>query len=233
MPHSRAVVFDLFETLVTEFDPHWRPVASPASQLGVPDVIFNDVWRSRKADRMTATVDFREILREACRAADLVIDQRVDKIIESLHVQRLAAKAKPFLAVDRRVLAMLARLRTEGFKLGVLSNCAVEEVAAWPDSPLASWFDDVVFSYQVGFAKPDPRIYGRVCDGLGVTADRVTFVGDGGSDELAGARRAGMTPYRARWFLDQWPQQYRDHQVERQRGFPALLSPDELLERLD
>lgn len=228
MPRPEAVIFDLFETLITEFDPNWRPAPSQATRLGVPEAIFTDVWRSHKADRMTKLVDFRDVLREVCRAADVAIDSRVEQIIETLHAERLAAKAKPLLAVDHRVIDMLTRLRTDGLKVGVLSNCAVEEVAAWQDSPLVSLVDDVVFSYQVGCVKPDPEIYRRACDRLGVTADKVIFVGDGGSDELAGARSVGMTAYCARWFLDQWPAEHRDRRADRRQGVPTLLSPSDL-----
>jgi hypothetical protein len=63
MPHVDAVVFDLFETLVTEYDPHWKPGPSIASRLGVSDEVFRRVWRSRYAERMTSVVDFRDVLR--------------------------------------------------------------------------------------------------------------------------------------------------------------------------
>ncbi len=34
---ARAVLFDLYETLITEFDPNWRPGAPiVAEQLGLP-----------------------------------------------------------------------------------------------------------------------------------------------------------------------------------------------------
>jgi len=69
MPHPEAVVFDLFETLVTEFDPDWRPGPSPGDRLGLPDRIWTSVWRSRHAERMTSVVDFRGVLREACTVA--------------------------------------------------------------------------------------------------------------------------------------------------------------------
>jgi putative hydrolase of the HAD superfamily len=42
--------------------------------------------------------------------------------------------------------------------------------------------------------KPEPEIYLRTAEALGVDAADCFFVGDGANDELAGAERVGMTP---------------------------------------
>ena len=42
--------------------------------------------------------------------------------------------------------------------------------------------------------KPDPEIYLRTADALGVEPAQCLFVGDGANDELGGAARVGMTP---------------------------------------
>lgn len=228
MAYIHAVVFDLFETLVTEFDPEWKPGPSPASRLGVPDEVFARIWRSRHVERMTSVVDFRGVLRDICVAAALEGDVPVEQIVQTLYTERLAAKAKPLISVDCGVLEALENLRASGLKLGVISDCSIEEVAAWDDSPLARFFDSVVFSYRVGVAKPDPAIYRRALDDLGVVPSRVAFVGDGGSDELAGAAMVGMSAYCAMWFLNQWPVERRERRAERRQGFPRLESPADL-----
>ncbi|WP_152365436.1 HAD family hydrolase [Microlunatus speluncae] len=229
MARCEAVLFDLFETLVTEFDPDWRPPASPAERLGLPAEAFARVWRARHAARMTRELDFRDVLRESCAAAGVQVDRRRGKIIEDLYAERLAAKARSLTTVDLGILRALDQLRAGGLRIGLVSNCAVEEVAAWSASPLAARFDEVAFSCRVGCAKPDPAIYLRACRGLGVVPDRAAFVGDGGSDELAGATAVGLTAHRARWFLDQWPAERRDRDVQRGQGFPAIMEPAELV----
>ncbi|MBO0883442.1 MAG: HAD-IA family hydrolase, partial [Mycobacterium sp.] len=127
------------------------------------------------------------------------------------------------------VVAALEGLRASGLKLGLVSNCSIEEVSAWDDSPLARFFDSVVFSCRVGVAKPAPEIYQRVLDDLGTGPSRVAFVGDGGSDELAGAAAVGMSAYRALWFLKRWPWEKRDRRAEHRQEFPGLESPSDLL----
>lgn len=224
-----AVAFDLFETLVTEFDPHWQSAPTDADRLGVPPSCFAEVWRARREDRMTKPVDYRDVLRQVCSVTDVETDQHISEVIESLHAERLTAKARPLTRLDDRILESLRRLRSTGLNLGLISNCSIEEVAAWESSPLAEFFDDVTFSYQVGVAKPNPAIYLGACSRLGVEPEQVAFVGDGGSDELVGAQHAGLAPYWARWFLDQWPPQYVAGRAERLRGYPSLTSPDDLI----
>ncbi|CAM3340555.1 hypothetical protein PALA111701_04145 [Paenibacillus lactis] len=66
-------------------------------------------------------------------------------------------------------------------------------------------------------AKPQKEIYLMACERLGVTPETSIFVGDGGSDELRGARDAGLRPYHAYWF-----------NTYVQSGFRKLHSPLEL-----
>jgi putative hydrolase of the HAD superfamily len=51
-----------------------------------------------------------------------------------------------------------------------------------------------VFSWREGCRKPDQRLYATVAERLGVPAAECWYVGDGGSREHDGARRAGMRP---------------------------------------
>lgn len=177
---------------------------------------------------MTRAVDFRDVLRAACVAAGVVVGEAIEEIIQTLYAERLAAKAKPLLEVEAPVVEMLGRLKAMDLKLGLVSNCSIEEVAAWHESPLAGLFDEIVFSYEAGCAKPDCEIYLRACQRLGVLPADTIFVGDGGSDELSGAAAVGMTPYCARWFLDRWPSWRRSRTDRSSRQFPQLSEPDHL-----
>ncbi len=211
----RAAVFDLFETLITEFNPQWRSVETTPRRLGIDDAIFEAEWRRHRTARMTLRLDFRDVLRDICAAAGPPGDAA---LIEQLHAERVASKAATLTRVDPQILESLSLLRKNGWRIGLISNCAIEEVAGWQGSPLAELFDDVVFSYEVGYVKPDPAIYRLACRRLRVAPENAAFIGDGGSDELRGAARVGMMPYCARWFLDQWPDR-------RETEFPQLANP--------
>ena len=111
--------------------------------------------------------------------------------------------------MEEPVLHGLRQIKSLGLRIGVISNCSVEEVEAWAACPLAPLLDEVVFSYQVGHVKPDPEFYLLACQRLGVSPDRALFVGDGGSDELRGATEVGMKAYAASWFVNRWPDHLR------------------------
>ena len=49
-------------------------------------------------------------------------------------------------------------------------------------------FDAITLSCELGLTKPHPTMYLRTCEALGVKPEECVFVGDGGSDELNGAR---------------------------------------------
>ena len=227
MRYIQAVFFDLYETVVTEFDPSWKPVPTTAERLGLSQERFAAEWRARQQQRVTGTyADYRSVLQEICTATGQPIDEA---LIEQLHAERLAAKAMPFARVEDDIVDALAAIRRLGVKVGLISNCTAEEVAAWETCRLSGFFDDAVFSYQVGYAKPATEIYHLACQRLDVQPERSIFVGDGGSDELVGAVSAGMTAYQATWFLARWPTWKTAGRSHRQARFPLLQTPGEVV----
>ena len=156
---------------------------------------------------MTGTLpDFPAVVHALCQRFGATPDAAV---IAQLHQERLAAKARPFTNIAAPIVGLIQRLHAMSIKLGVLSNAAWEEGAAWETCVLAPFFDTVVFSYQVGLMKPDPQVYWLACERLGTTAADTLFVGGGGSDELVGAAQAGLTAYWAQWYFVPWPAEKR------------------------
>ena len=122
---------------------------------------------------------------------------------------------------------MLNALRERGLKTAIVSNCSSEEVQVLRESELYRYFDEVILSYEVGMKKPDLPIYEEAVSRLGVKAEDCLFVGDGGSDELPGARNAGMTALQAKWYTNQFPQKR-----ETIGDFPVAEEPLEVLKLL-
>jgi putative hydrolase of the HAD superfamily len=224
---ARAVIFDLYETLITLFDPAWKPGPSIAERLGVDEAAFSEAWRQSRNRRDRGVLDFSAALREISVALERVPDEA---LIRQLYEERLSDKTKPFLRIEDGVLQMVRDMRAV-VKMGLISNVAPEEVAAWDGCALAPYFDVVVFSYQVGLMKPEAQIYHLACERLGVSPDAAIFVGDGASRELEGAASAGLAPYWATWFADRWPAGIRSPETyESPARFPRLKSPGELVD---
>ncbi|MBD5483286.1 MAG: HAD family hydrolase [Lachnospiraceae bacterium] len=94
--------------------------------------------------------------------------------------------------VSKEILDVLQKLKAEDIKLGLISNADCIDCKYWKQSPLYPYFDDAIFSCDVGLLKPDRQIYELAMQRLDVSPEDCLFVGDGGSNELCGAKEAGM-----------------------------------------
>jgi len=198
----RAVLFDLFETLVTESRTRPAGVSSLAHELGCERAAFRAQWKALRPAVTTGRVTFRQALTDiTARLGGRAEEATLQRLCDA----RIRIKAEPFAEVDEQVLAGLDHLRSRHVRLGVISNGFAEDVTAWSGSALASRVDCTVFSCEVGLAKPDPGIYLEAASRLSVAPAETWYIGDGGDEELAGATRAGLRAFRALWFLARWP----------------------------
>ena len=94
--------------------------------------------------------------------------------------------------VPEDMIDVLKILKNRKIKIGLISNADIIDCKYWGELQLASFFDDVIFYCNVGFLKPDRQIYELAMQNLKVLPDESLFVGDGGSNELFGAKAAGM-----------------------------------------
>jgi FMN phosphatase YigB (HAD superfamily) len=198
----RAVVFDLFETLVTESGTRPPGVSSLAPALGCERQSFRKEWKALRPAVMAGRVSFRQALRDITASLGRPAD---DSVLQRICDDRVRIKGEPFAHLEPEILAMLERLGRRDVRLAVLSNCCAEDVAAWPRSALASYFHCTVFSFEAGLAKPDPEIYREAIRRLRVDVSEAWYIGDGADDELSGAEGAGLRALRALWFLKRWP----------------------------
>jgi putative hydrolase of the HAD superfamily len=179
---TRAVVFDLFETLV-DYDEQ-RSLefsAAAADLLGRDPQEFHTLWRAGRPARDSGPL--RDYL-----ASIGITDGEADRLVELRRVSSLGLLAKPRPgAVDT-----IAELRRRGLGVGLITVCSEDVVDVWEETPFAGIFDAVVFSCSCGYRKPDPRIYELALRQLGVETAEAIFVGDGTNDELAGAEAVGM-----------------------------------------
>jgi len=91
--------------------------------------------------------------------------------------------------------ALLASLRYRGYRTAVVTNAIFPSALFEPrlkELGLAGYLDAVVSSADVGLAKPNPSLYFKALDALGLEPYEAIFVGDNVSTDIAGARAAGM-----------------------------------------
>jgi putative hydrolase of the HAD superfamily len=178
----KAVIFDLFETLI-DYDEQISLdfSARAADLLGRDREEFHTIWRAGRPARDSGPL--RDYL-----ASIGVSGDDADRLVE---LRR--ASSRGLLAEPRPgVIETIAELRRRGFRVGLITVCSDDVVDVWEETPFAGVFDTVVFSCSCGFRKPDSRIYEIALRELDVGAADATFVGDGANDELAGAEAVGM-----------------------------------------
>jgi len=121
-------------------------------------------------------------------------------------------------------VATLKELKKRGKTLILLSNADVCEIKGWPHSPAAPYFDHAIFSCYVGYVKPELQIYEHAVKLSGASKEECLFIGDGGSDELVGAKNAGIkTVFTSEFIKDLWPEHIE----------PRKLIADYHIERID
>lgn len=91
-------------------------------------------------------------------------------------------------------VSLLERLRCRGCKLGLISNFADPVVAYTLLSRLRldQYFDAVVFSADVGWRKPDRRMFQTALSALHAAAPAVLHVGDELRADVLGAGQCGL-----------------------------------------
>lgn len=195
------MLFDLFETLISEWRNGKREKGHMFHEIGLNEELFKKEWHKRLDKRMDGTFsNYRSVLIDILRAQNMPIDL---KVLDAAQKQRERVKSLPFEQINEEIIGCLSELKRQGIKVGLISNCTPEEISAWEACTLSQYFDDVIFSYKVKCAKPNPEIYLMACKNLKVEPEKVIFIGDGGSNELFGAEQVGMIPYQATWFLSE------------------------------
>lgn len=188
----RAVIFDLFGTLVDNFvGQQHEQVCEMAELLGLEGHALWQAWtsepmRTRRASGYYDT--FEESLADVCAGLGVTYDPAL--VPQTIELRTRLVRENMLPRSD--TVSTLETLRGQGYRIGLVSDCSWEVPVVWPDTPMAPLVDAAIFSCSVKLKKPDPRIYMLICEKLAVEARECLYIGDCGCDELAGAQQAGM-----------------------------------------
>jgi putative hydrolase of the HAD superfamily len=92
----------------------------------------------------------------------------------------------------------LDALASSGTRLGIISNWDERLRILLKDLRLEKYFEAIVISCDVGFAKPSPVIFEHAAEKLGVSPAAILHVGDSTEMDVAGAKSAGFQAARIR-----------------------------------
>ena len=188
-----AVIFDLFGTLINNYSiqQHEGVLRQMASVLSAPSEDFVKLWYDTFNERCTGVFKSPE--------------ENIDYVCQKLGVsvedsqRRLAARIRLDLTASSMIpvpesIAVLSRLKSAGYKTGLITDCSAEVPTIWQDTPFAPLIDVAVFSCKVGIRKPALSIYQLAVERLAVKPENCLYIGDGSSQELTGAAAVGMHP---------------------------------------
>ena len=189
MSPLKAVLIDLYDTLVWTDWPVLRERIEARAEVSGRQLL-DGFERTRVARSIGTYGSLEGDLAEVLKAAGLERDDAL--------VKELAGTITTFLETGVHLwddsLPTIRELRTRGLRTAVVSNCdhgtrpVVERLGLHEDT------DAVVLSFEAGVAKPEPGIYLRALDALGVAPEESVFV----DDQLAyceGAGAVGVRPF--------------------------------------
>ena len=168
----RAVIFDIGGVLERVADLDLELGAKWRDRLGLDQTAFSAALNAVDPDLRAQTGELSEAeYRDWC-AAELGLS---------------AAQADEFMAdmwdwycgeLDQDLMAFAASLRP-GLRTAIISNSADgarrEEIGRYAFDKL---FDPIIYSHEVGLAKPDPAIFELTCARMGLAPAQTIFVDD-------------------------------------------------------
>lgn len=218
---AQAVVFDMYETLITLQEGPLYFSAEMAADAQLPVDVFRREWYPTEDDRTLGRLSLEQALTPILVKHGCYSEQ----LLALMGEKRRAAKRASFDHLHPEVLPMLRALRGRGVKIGLITNCFLEEAEYIRQSELFPLFDAAMLSCVEGMAKPDEAIFHRCTAELGVSPKECLYVGDGGSRELETAQALGMKAAQAVWYLKDGTNQPTGRKPE----FAQLETPMDVL----
>ena len=192
MPY-KAVIFDLFGTLVENFSSqaYDQVQVQMAKILDIPYSKFRQVMLETINDKSSGGYHSVEgNILEICRRLSTEVNTIQIEQAVTLHYEF----SESTLIIEPKVLEALDTLKSDGFLLGLITNCRPPIPSAFLQSEFAQYIAVPVFSCEERIKKPSRRIYEIACERLKVQPQECLYVGDGSGEELTGAAAVGMLP---------------------------------------
>jgi putative hydrolase of the HAD superfamily len=189
----KAVIFDLFGTLVENFSrgDYEKTLTEMATVLGAPPDEFIRLWADTFDLRATGVFHSAEAcVVHICQELRVPVTDAQVKQTGRIRLDYTSRNIRP----RPGSVEVLTCLKSNGYETALISDCTAETPLVWQKTPFAPLFNVTVFSCRVGVKKPDPRIYHLATDQLGVKPADCLYIGDGSSKELTGALQVGMHP---------------------------------------
>lgn len=221
---KKAVIFDMYETLVTLYSGEIYFGTQMAKDSGISNEDFQLIWQASKDERSTGHLSFEDVLEYILKTNRCYSEQLMSVLVK----KRLEFGKNAFKNMHMGIIPILKELKQRQIKIGLISNCFSEEATLIKQSLLFPYFDAVCLSYDEQIQKPDLEIFRRCVEKLDVCPQECIYVGDGGCDELKAATIMKMQVFQATWYIGNHPLNLAVKKPE----YFQLKTPLELLNHL-
>lgn len=217
----KAVIFDMYETLITLYKSSLYFGTQMAIDAGISEEEFQSLWKPTEYERTVGKMNLEEALEFILKEKQCYSKELFNKIVG----KRKMSKQECFKYLHPEIIPTIKELKEKGICIGLISNCFSEEVEAIKNSELFPYFNAAYLSFEQGIQKPEKEIFIRCMDKLSVSPDECIYVGDGGSLELEAASQIGMKAVQAVWYLKEGTLQ----PARRNKEFIQAETPLEIL----
>lgn len=180
-----AVIFDLDGVICSTDEYHYKAWKTMADGMGIPfDRTVNN--RLRGVSRMASL----EIILEKYKGPALSPEQKEDLAREKNDLYRESLREMSTADLPEEVKETLDALRSKGLKLAIGSS-SKNTPFILGQIGLGNYFDAVSDGNNITRSKPDPEVFVKAAEMLGIPANRCLVVEDAVSGAEAG-HRGGM-----------------------------------------
>jgi putative hydrolase of the HAD superfamily len=189
----KGILFDLFGTIIPRPDRgvHDKMMKDMGQVLGMGKDEFRTLWLSLHQEKTTWNEgDTNDLM--------MFVIQKCGKYPERDLAERMTniwnIMTRSHFKFFEDVVPAFRELKKLDKRIGLLTNCGPNVPEIVENSEIVPFIDGAVYSSRVGLRKPEPEIYHLACRKIRTRPGETIFIGDGDSNELEGAKKAGLSP---------------------------------------
>ncbi len=198
----KAIFFDIYGTLIDiktdEYDPLlYNTFSQFLSYMGVyiGHEELKDFWFGKIAELLKRNpeeypeVDVLEVFRELLYAHGI---KRPGKMTIEFIARLFRSLSRKSFGTSAHAHTILESISGD-YSLGIISDA--QRPFTLPELRMLNldrFFDTVVLSSDIGVKKPNPKIFKKAMDSLGVSPEESLYIGDNPAKDLVGAKGIGM-----------------------------------------
>jgi HAD superfamily hydrolase (TIGR01549 family) len=179
MTNIKMVVFDFYGTLAY-LAKETKPYARLFTNLGL-----QTLEELRQARTIALTEDFDDL-------SDLAKRIKPDLLINTYSYQQEVDNEIVSAVLYEETIKILSQLKDRQLRLGLISNLASPYKRPFFELGLDVYFDEVIFSCEVGLKKPDQKIYQLMVERVGINPTQMLMIGDSAQADVVGPKYAGL-----------------------------------------